>query len=480
MILTEGVPEFAIVGHPNEGKSSVLSTLSEDDSVRVSPVPGETTECRTFPVTIDGHEIIRFIDTPGFQNPRRTLAWMRAYEGDEKEMVTEFIRTHSADPAFHDDCALLQPIDKGAGLIFVVDGSRPLRNIDRAEMEILRLTGSPRMAIINCKESEDTYLRDWQYEFRKHFNSVRLFNSNRATYSRRIALLESLKAIDQELEKVLETVIQAFVRDWRRRNEQTAYIMVTMLRECLSHRRTVSCPAGTDEKALQERLCADYRAFIGNKERKAHERIRRLFKHNIFNIRLSEQSILKEDLFSRKTWEFLGLTGRQLVIAGALSGAALAAGIDIAAGGASLGIFTLLGGAAGAAATAFKGKEMLSDRRIMGIRLDHQEIQVGPVVNIQLLYILIDRALLFYGHVINWSHGRRDYPEVSHRLTAVRDGGKQGFTSEWSRNELKVCNNFFSSINHGVAMQHLKAEEEMSGLILKKLQGISETGGPAH
>ena len=36
------VPEFAIIGHSNEGKSSVLSTLAEDDSVRVSPIPGET------------------------------------------------------------------------------------------------------------------------------------------------------------------------------------------------------------------------------------------------------------------------------------------------------------------------------------------------------------------------------------------------------------------------------------------------------
>ena len=72
------VPEFAIIGHPNEGKSSVLSTLAEDDSVRVSPIPGETVLCQPFPVRIDGREIIRFIDTPGFQNPRQTLQWLPA------------------------------------------------------------------------------------------------------------------------------------------------------------------------------------------------------------------------------------------------------------------------------------------------------------------------------------------------------------------------------------------------------------------
>ncbi|HSL60856.1 MAG TPA: GTPase, partial [Desulfotignum sp.] len=36
------------MGHPNEGKSAVVSTLTEDDQVRVSPVPGETKVCRTY------------------------------------------------------------------------------------------------------------------------------------------------------------------------------------------------------------------------------------------------------------------------------------------------------------------------------------------------------------------------------------------------------------------------------------------------
>ena len=144
------IPEFAIIGHPNEGKSSVLSTLAEDDSVRVSPIPGETVLCQPFPVRIDGREIIRFIDTPGFQNPRQTLQWLQEYQGPEDRLLTAFIEAHRDDPAFRDDCELLRPVAAGAGVIFVVDGSRPLRHVDRAEMEILRLTGAPRMAVINC------------------------------------------------------------------------------------------------------------------------------------------------------------------------------------------------------------------------------------------------------------------------------------------------------------------------------------------
>ena len=86
------VPTFAIIGHPNEGKSTIVSTLAEDDTVRVSPIPGETRDCMEFPVKIDGIEIIRFIDTPGFQNPRKTLEWLRKNEASSSNLLPAFIQ----------------------------------------------------------------------------------------------------------------------------------------------------------------------------------------------------------------------------------------------------------------------------------------------------------------------------------------------------------------------------------------------------
>ncbi len=234
------VPEFAVVGHPNEGKSSVLSTLAEDDSVRVSPIPGETRECRRFPVIIDGREVIAFIDTPGFQNPRRTLQWMQDYQGPDEQLLTDFVAAHADNPAFHDDCQLLQPLIDGAGIILVVDGSRPIRNMDRAEMEILRLTGRPRMAILNSKEDDSDFLASWQAEFRKHFNAIRIFNSIQATYAQRIALLESLKSIDQTIEEVLELVLAVFKKDWAARNHQSADLITRLLAEVLAFRKTTA------------------------------------------------------------------------------------------------------------------------------------------------------------------------------------------------------------------------------------------------
>jgi len=172
------IPTFAILGHPNEGKSSVVSTLAEDDSVRISPVPGETRKCREYPVTVDTNEIIRFIDTPGFQQPRQTLKWLSDYTGSDHQMLSGFIAAHHAIPEFADECELFAPLSDGAGILFVVDGSRPVRRIDKIEMEILRLTGLPRMAVINVKEKNRAeFFEDWKSEARKHFNTIRVFAS---------------------------------------------------------------------------------------------------------------------------------------------------------------------------------------------------------------------------------------------------------------------------------------------------------------
>ena len=463
------VPEFAVVGHPNEGKSSVLSTLSEDDTVRVSPIPGETRQCRRFPVRVDGRELIAFIDTPGFQNPHRTLEWIQQHQAAPDKMLADFIRTHNHDPDFHDDCELLGPLSRGAGIIFVVDGSRPVRNMDRAEMEILRLTGLPRMAILNCKEGDTRFLEQWQLEFRKHFNSIRIFNASRATYAERIALLESLRAIDQDNEDALRTVIQAFERDWQRRSENTVELILNLLAETLSYRRSVPIKEDEDEAKLEEKLRQKFTRFVRKREQQTHKQIRALFKHNIFRPELPPDSLLGEDLFSEKTWQFLGLSKKQLIVTGFITGATLAAGVDLAAGGASLGTFSALGGLAGAAATVYRGKELLSRIRPLGIRLDEQRLSIGPVKSPQLMFILLDRSLLFYQLVSNWAHGRRDYDFENE----THPGNKRGMTATWKRDELQLCERFFRQVTAREREEGNETRAAMRELLLTKLAKLS-------
>ena len=472
-------PEFAIIGHPNEGKSSVLSTLAEDDSVRVSPVPGETTECRTFPVVIDGVEILRFTDTPGFQNPRRVLHELQAFAQRGPGMISLFLESFRTDPEMRDDCELLLPVARGAGIIYVVDGSRPVRNIDRAEMEILRLTGRPRMAVINCKGEDTAHLADWKDAFRKTFNSNRVFNAHRATYAERILLLEALKSIDQDWQGPLDLVVSAFKKDWAARNDRTAGIILGLLADCLSFKVTGDIFPGRDEGLLRQRLHEDYTAAIRQKEKAAHLQIRSLFKHNIFRYDLPPCSILHEDLFNEKTWRFLGLNKRQMAVAGALSGAAVGAGIDLAHAGLSFGLFTTLGGAIGTAGALLGGRSLSTKTRLLGVGLGKEQVQVGPHASVQFLHILLDRALLFYAHIINWAHGRRDYPAGLDEVEGPQPLPPHISSGRWQASSLKVCREYFQAARDGDEGKKESAERSLQKILTDALMSISrsENGG---
>lgn len=438
-------PEIAIIGHPNEGKSSVLSTLAEDDSVRVSPFPGETTRCRTFPITIDGKEILRFTDTPGFQNPGRLLAVLKSSSTSGSARLKQLLDLTSDNPEFQEDHELLQPLSRGAGVIYVADGSRPLRQIDQAEMNVLRLIGRPRMAVLNCKEDQQHYLQQWKDELAQHFNSWRLFNAHRATYAERIALLEALKAIDQDWQPILATVVTAFISDWARRTERTADIICSLLTDTLSLQLNKPCRPQDNETAIRETLLELYTKTVATLERTAQQQIRELFKHNIFNCELPPYSILHENLTSERNWQLLGLSGKQLLTLGSLSGAAVGAGIDVAALGHGLGLFTALGAAAGMTSALLSRRHLRTTASLLGLRLAGTTLEIGPAKEISLLFVLINRQLLFFKHIINWAHGRRD---ADSSVILESSPAQNTFTRNWSKAELQVCQAFFRAVRH--------------------------------
>lgn len=470
----EKQPVFAVLGHPNEGKSSVVSTLAEDDSVRISPTPGETRVCKTYPVIIDGREIIRFVDTPGFQRPRDTLKWMEAFAGPDDRMLPEFIRTHAGNDAFADEAELLTPLAGGAGIIFVVDGSRPVRATDRMEMEILRKTGLPRMIVINAKDAGTSdFIEDWKAEARKHFNIIRMFNAHRASFAERIDLLESLKGIDPDWEPALKNVIAAFKADWNQRIDETARIAAELIEAVLRHtaRKRLRDVSRTDE--VRQQLIETYQNDIAKMERKAQERVRKRFKHNIFSYELPPQSIVKTDLFDQKTWQVLGLTRQQMAWAGAGLGAGVGAKIDLALGGLTFGVFTALGGLLGAGSAA-AGVKQLAQSKIKGQALGGVRIQVGPVQNDQLLYVLIDRTLIYFSYVINWAHSRRD------RAAKEAFGGieiDKYLTARWTEDSKRICRRFFRAVRKQDDTERVPASAAFRQRVVYVLKDLSNFKG---
>src|SRR5690606_33825708 len=117
-------------------------------------------------------------------------AWLQrevVAPADRPARVRQFIADPTNAAQFPDELALLTPIMAGAGILYVVDGAQPVSPADEAEMEILRWTGQPRMAVINPM-GELTALDQWQKTLEQFFQWVRIFNPLTASLTDRYAL----------------------------------------------------------------------------------------------------------------------------------------------------------------------------------------------------------------------------------------------------------------------------------------------------
>jgi len=433
-------PTFAVVGKINMGKSSVLSTLLEIDDdrlVRVSSTPGETTHCQVLPVTFDDREMIRFVDTPGFS---RALEAMRAIQDLHGEgtpnlaTIKEFVARQMESGEFEDEARLLEPVVEGAGILYVIDPSKPLRDAFVAEMEILRWTGCPRMALLNEKAENPERTGEWRSRLGSYFNLVRTFNAHQARFGERKRLLRSLLEIDETNRGRIEDTIRLIDEEWEQRREESAEIVMDFLAKALRHREKERIGVKDDELShrkdrTKQELQKKYYASIAKFEQQTYEKLLKLYRHRLLKAEVGGDAFQGVDLSSEETWQKWGLSRSQLAIAGGLAGGAAGVAIDIGSAGLTHGMGTLFGVLTGAGGAFFKGDslpELKIDAR--GVSFDgesHKALVMGPPESDNFAWILLDRLLHHYREIVSRSHGRRD--------EEVIDGESAGWVRDFSR-----------------------------------------------
>ncbi|XOV88938.1 MAG: DUF3482 domain-containing protein [Pseudomonadota bacterium] len=406
--MTDQIPTFAVVGHPNKGKSSIVATLAEDDRVDISPLPGTTRTAQRHVLRIDDEALYVLVDTPGFQRPGELLNWLRSAgrnANDRPTAIREFVEQHHEDPRFADECELLQPLIDGAGILYVVDGAKPFGPEYELEMEILRWTGQPRMALINMI-GEGNHQDEWRRALDQYFSIVRVFDALHADFDKRIALLRAFAELDEHWRARLETAILALQNERRHRRRRSAALIAGMLIEAMT--LVERAPLASDEtpEPLKSRLVAQLRSRISDSERTAQQRVKEIYRHASVATENAVAEILDTDLFTGESWQVFGLSRNQLAITGALSGAAAGGGIDLALGGASLllgaGVGALIGGTSAWLATG-----ELARVKIEGESLGNRVLQVGPVQAQNFPWVLLGRNWLHHHLIAERNHAAR-------------------------------------------------------------------------
>lgn len=451
------VPEFAVVGRVNMGKSAVIATLLEIDDnevLRVSPTPGETTRSQVHKVVFGRQECVRFIDTPGFSRPIEAMRAIQKIHGEGvpgREALRAFVSEKGEE--FSDEKRLLEPLLNGAGVMYVVDPGKPLRDDFLAEMEILRWTGRPRVALLNLRDGgggENEEL--WRDRLGSAFNLVRTFDAHRAKYEQRLLLMKSLLEIEERHRGKLEETISLIELEWDDRRNEGAEVVREFLAEALELRVRVRIEdrderMPTKRKQKEDDLKMKYFERLKKLERGCFGKLLKIYRHHLLKVESGEESFQDIDLESEEVWMKWGLSRGQLAAVGAATGAAGGLIIDAATGFFSHGIFAAVGGVSGGAAAFWKGG-MLPDLKMdlrEGVKFstgETKELVMGPPGSANFPWILLDGVLVRYGRILERAHGRRD-------VEVLGAPDEEGYTKNFSPERRKLLGKWFAECAKG-------------------------------
>lgn len=413
--LASTLPTLVVVGRVNEGKTSIVSTLVEDDAAKVGPEPGTTTEARTYVIAPEGKALLRVIDTPGFQEPERCLKWLMtraANAAQRPAAVQAFLDTFSGKQEFEDEWRLLAPVVAEGFILYVVDASHPYRKSYESEMEILRWTGRPAIALLN-RAGSGSNETEWRQALQQHFNAVRGFNAHTAGFADRLSLLSLLAELDERLRSPLRAAITSLESERDRRIQQVAAVIADAVLEIVGLRTesTIRGEAATEVERDTELL--RYRQRITQVEAASRRRVEQLFRHEHIQREESgiEPKLLHDELFVGEAWEFFGLSKTQLIISGTLAGALGGIGLDAATVGHSFGLGAALGASVGATGTAIlslREPRATIKLAVAEIVAGQRKLVVGPTEHPNFPWVVLGRAVYHARLLRERPHARRE------------------------------------------------------------------------
>ena len=403
---------FAVVGHPNKGKSSIVSTLSRSQQIAISPRSGTTTQAERVRVETkrSGYELI---DTPGFQRPTKVLAWLkrRAGTADKRsEAVVQFVADAECQQRFPDEVELLTPLVKGSAILYVVDGSRPYGAEYEAEMEILRWTGQPSMALINPIENTD-YVEEWRSALIQFFKTVRVFNPMKADFEKQIELLQTFAHLKIEWSKILNDIVEDLIEQRQNQLHQSVTILVRLLEDLCQYETRQKVMNKEQANALKPVLSQKFEHWMVNREKRSLEELLIIYSHEQTNLSFDRLN-LPPELFDCEHWYMWGLNKTQLATVATITGATAGAAADFALAGHSFMLGAIGGGLLGLGSAWF-GANKLVETKVKGLPLGGYEACYGPINNLNFPYVVIGRFIHIHLQVSQRNHAMRDELAIS-------------------------------------------------------------------
>ncbi|NPA65308.1 MAG: DUF3482 domain-containing protein [Epsilonproteobacteria bacterium] len=449
-------PTFTFIGKPNNGKSSIISVLTMDDRIEVSPTVGTTTTANRYSYIYKERPVAHFYDTPGFERAREIYRFIKRVQQEENffgnRVFYEFIKKYENDESFTKDIEILKAILDSDFVVFVVNISQRFNlHVTGSELEILKKIDKPVLILFNQIE-ESSFQQEWEQNLIENgFEEFYMFNPLQSGYKEIEQLFEKLYTLkNNDIDKrYLEFILQTHKTHFQENINQSISIIADTILEILQYEYIYNFKERTLTSQQKGKVLEDFRKKIFSIEQIGRKKINEIWGYHQVQIKDIQTTIdAKENLH-------LGLTKEKLIALGMLGGATLTSPLALFDFGLSM-----LGGAVVGGVGAY----FVSDKLFLGVLQNKRLIYSIEKKNVNVSLILIKRSLEHLYRVIQHGHANRETIVIPEDISQWKFGKAFDFSKEQTKKISKIHRAFIED------KETLEAKKELEALLQTLIQ----------
>ncbi|TVO58361.1 GTPase/DUF3482 domain-containing protein [Denitromonas ohlonensis] len=336
---------IAVVGHTNTGKTSLLRTLLRDTRFgNVSDRPSTTRHVEGARLLADGTPILSLFDTPGMEDAIALLDYIDTLapahaRSDGPERIRHFLGSAEARARYEQEAKVLRQLLDSDAAFYVVDVRDPVLPKHRDELTLLADCARPLLPVLNFVHAPESREAQWREALaRVGLHAQVRFDTIAPELGGERRLYEALATLLANRRDALEHLIASRERDARSRHTAAARLVAELLIDIAATRQQVDA----DENAIQQAVDNLHQA-VRTREQRCVDALLALYGFSQKDVNSAPLPLLdgrwEDDLFNPESLRSMGISLGK----GAAAGAAAGVGIDLLAGGLTLGAAAALG-----------------------------------------------------------------------------------------------------------------------------------------
>ena len=407
----------AVVGPTNEGKTSILRTLTNDPYFgNINAYTGTTSRAEIQKVFYKGvAELLQLVDTPGFQTSSEILDLVlqlpEVEENNGDFGLEEIMRAiPRVDEDFRHDLRAWREIERADLVILVASVVEdPTKSLLKNSLRLLKNIGRPVVvAYNNIRDADELtgagaladFRQSWEETLRKNnFFLVQEYDAHRRSFAHEIELFEKIAALTRN--PLTQRVLRLEMRERRalekRRYASSRSIIAELLIDVAAYREIATNVEECDRVAKMKEIEEKLKEKVVRRE---HDAQLDILKAWDFRSGFLSREMLDISEIAKESDEFFGKDAkRHLSVgggAGVAVGAALGLALDAASAGITLGaglaLGTFLGGLVGGGGAAAYNSKYDAKRKRLVARSDRRVVDALLARAVELTQALATRG----------------------------------------------------------------------------------------